>query len=139
MVLGITPALYKKLEPLLTIYGGQDGFNPQKASSEALQILLGMDQAAAAEYVRQRRLSPPNVPPPPVAAPSGGIPTLAGGDMAYTIFAQAHVGEGPDAGLKAIVRRQASRNTGAPFAFVSWKQQIFGLGGAAEAATAPRQ
>lgn len=139
MVLGITPALYKKLEPLLTIYSGQDGFNPQKASSAALQLLLGMDQNAALDYIKQRRATPPNAPQPPNVPPPPGIRLLAAGEMAYTLFARAQAGEGPGAGLKVVARRQFSRNNGAPFAFASWKQQIFGPDGGAEAALAAGQ
>ncbi|MFM8332283.1 MAG: general secretion pathway protein GspK, partial [Candidatus Methylumidiphilus sp.] len=64
MVLGITPALYKKLEPLLTIYTGLDGVNPLKATAEALQLLLGWDAKTAADYIQARRTAPPTAPPP---------------------------------------------------------------------------
>ncbi|MCX7109297.1 MAG: type II secretion system protein GspK [Proteobacteria bacterium] len=126
MVLGMTPALYKKLEPLLTIYSGQDGINPQKASGEALRLLFGMDEKAVADFLNLRRTSPPNTPAPPLNVPPGGVRAIGGGDSTYTIFAQSRTEEGSGAGLKVVARRQFSRSNGAPFAFLSWKQQILG-------------
>ena len=126
MVLGMTPSLYQKLEPLLSIYSGQDGINPQKASREALMLLFGMDEKAATDYVNLRKSTPPNMPAPPLPVIPGGIRVSGGGDVAYTIFAQSRTQEGQITGLKVIARRQFSRNNGAPFAFLSWKQQTFG-------------
>ena len=137
MVSGLTPALYKKLEPALTIYSGQDGINPQKASGETLRNVLGLDAKTVADYLVQRRETPANAPPPPppLGLPLGGIRLIQGGELAYTIFAQALSGDGPGAGIKVVARRQASRNNGAPFAFVSWKQQIFGAESGLDAAS----
>ncbi len=126
MVMGMSPALYRKLEPLLTIYTGQDGINPQKASGEALRLLFGMDEQAVAEFLNQRKATQPNTPAPPLNVPPGGIRVIGGGDTAYTIFAQSRTDDGPGAGLKVIARRQFSRSNGAPFAFLSWKQQLLG-------------
>ena len=126
MVLGMTPALYRKLEPLLTIYTGQDGINPQKASGEALRLLFGLDENTVTEFLNQRRASQPNTPPPPLNVPPGGVRVIGGGDTAYTIYAQSRTDAGPGAGLKVVARRQFSRNNGAPFAFLSWKQQLLG-------------
>jgi len=126
MVSGLSPALYKKLEPLLTIYSGQDGINPQKASAEALQLLFGLDPKTVADFINLRRASPPNAPPPPLNLPPNGIQLAGSADIAYTVQAQSQLEDGSGAGLMAVMRRQFSRSNGAPFAFVSWKQQIFG-------------
>jgi len=134
MVSGLTPALYKTLEPLLTIYSGQDGINPQKASAGTLRTVLGLDEKTVADYVELRRATPANAPPP-LPIPQGAIHLNQGGEIAYTLFARAAEG---GAGVKAVARRQISRNNGAPFAFVSWKQQFFAAEGGVEAASAPR-
>ncbi len=125
MVLGMTPALYKKLEPFLTLYTGQDGINPQKASGEVLRLLLGMDEKAVAEYLNLRAASPPNAPPPLPNVLPGGIRMVGGSDAAYTIYSEARSEEGASSVLKAIVRRQFSRNTSSPFTIVGWKQEVF--------------
>jgi general secretion pathway protein K len=126
MVLGMTPMLYKTLEPLLTIYTGQDGVNPQKATPEALTLLYGLDPKTVMDYVQQRRATPANMAPPPFMPPPGTVRAVAGGDVAYTVFASSKTEDGAAAGLKVVFRRQFSRSNGAPFAFVDWKQQIFG-------------
>jgi general secretion pathway protein K len=137
MVLGMNPDLYKKLEPLLTIYTGQDGINPQKAAGETLRLLFDMDEKAVADYLNLRRTSPPNTPAPPLNVPPGGVRIIGGGDTAYTIYAQSRTEEGPGAGLKVIARRQYSRNNGEPFAFMIWKQQILGSDQASATNPAP--
>lgn len=124
MVLGITPALYKRLEPFLTLYTGQDGINPFKASKEALVALFGLDEKTADDYLSLRRNTPPNAPQPPLSVPPGEMRAVGGGDVAYTVHAQSRTGDGVGAGLKVVMRRQVSRNNGAPFTFVSWKQQV---------------
>ena len=126
MVLGMSPGLYKKLEPLLTLYNGQDGVNPAKASANSLRLLFNMDEKAVADFINSRKTIQPNMPAPALNAPPGDIRQVGGGDSTYTIFAQSRTGGGPGAGLKVVARRQFSRNNGAPFAFLSWKQQIFG-------------
>ncbi len=135
MVLGITPGLYKRLAPLLTIYTGQDGINPQKASGDALRLLFGLDGKTVADYLDLRQATPPNVPPPPLNVPPGLIPIVAGGDTAYTVVARSQTEEGSGAGLKVVFKRQFSRNNGTPFAFMDWKQQIFGASADVDAAS----
>jgi len=99
--------------------------------------VLGLDAKTVADYLNLRREMPANAPPPPLNLPPGGIRLIQGGELAYTIFAQALPEDGPGAGVKAVVRRQYSRNNGAPFAFVSWKQQLFGAEGGLDAASPP--
>lgn len=127
MVLGMTPALYTQLEPLLTIYTRQQGINPLKASPNALLALPGLDQRTVSEYLVLRRQAPANNPPP-LAAPPGGIQFVVGGDMAYTVFAEAPLPDGAATGVTALIKRQRSRS-GAPFAIMNWKQQISGSSG----------
>jgi len=125
MVLGMTPVLYKQLEPLLTIYTGQDGINPLKASPEALLALPGLDEKAVFDYLARRRENPVNNPPP-LTVPPGGIRLGGGGDMVYTVYAEALLPEGQAAGLRAVIKRQRSRS-GAPFTIAGWKQEVPGM------------
>jgi general secretion pathway protein K len=110
----------------------QDGVNPQKASAEVLQWAFGLDAKAAADFIALRQASPPNAPPPPLNVPPGGIRVSGSADAAYSIQARSQLEDGPGAGIAAILRRQFSRDNGAPFAFVSWQQQIFGGEGGSE-------
>ena len=127
MVLGMTPALYKKLEPLLTIYSQQDGINPVKAGREALLALPGLDEKTVSDYIALRRQTPANNPPP-LVVPPGSVQLVTGGDRAYTVVVEARLPEGQVAGIKAVIKRQRARS-GAPFVIASWKQQIPGATG----------
>jgi general secretion pathway protein K len=124
MVLGMTPALYKKLEPSLTVYTRQAGINPAKSSREALLALPGLDEKTVSDYLLLRRERPANNPPP-LPIPPGGVQLATGGDMAYTVLAEARLPGGDVAGIKAVIKRQRSRS-GAPFAIMSWKPQVPG-------------
>jgi len=121
MVLGMTPAIYKRLEPVLTIYSGQNGINPTKASLEALLMLPGVDEAMARSYLEQRQAALPGVPVPfPIQFPPGGLRLTGGGDAAYTIYAESLTEEGQFTGVRAVAKRQASGHS--PYTFLSWKQ-----------------
>lgn len=113
MVLGMNAFIYKRLEPLLTIYSGQDGINPQKASKEALLALPNLDKKTVEDYLMQRSVSQtaqlPQVP---------GIRFVGGGDQAYSIFATAEF-----AGLKVLIKRQRSAS-GLPFSIAAWSQSF---------------
>jgi general secretion pathway protein K len=114
-VLGITPELFRALEPWLTLYTGQDGLNPARASPEILTALAGGDQAAVAAFVEQRRLGVPQ-PFPPVA----GFKFHGAADMAYTVVAQAEIAGQTGIGVRATIKRGQGMD-GAPFTFLNWK------------------
>jgi general secretion pathway protein K len=125
MVLGMSPQLFAKLAPVLTIYTGQDGINPAKASREALLALPGLDEKTVDQYLELRRATPPNVPPPALPLPPGGIRLTGGGELAYTILADASMPDGRRFGLQVAVRRQQGRS-GAPFAVAAWTPVLGG-------------
>lgn len=121
MVLGMKPAIYQRLERVLTIYSGQDGINPNKASLEALLMLPGVDESMARSFIEQRRAALPGVSVPfPLQIPPGGPRLTGGGDSAYTIHAQALTEEGQLTGVQAVAKRQATGHS--PYTFLSWKQ-----------------
>lgn len=120
MVRGMSAALYRKLEPMFTLYTGQDGINPAKASREVLLALPGMDAATVDQYLETRRQTPPNTPLPPLPAQPEGVRLQGSGDMAYTVLAESRLPEGEIFGLRAVIKRQRGRG-GAPFAIMAWK------------------
>jgi general secretion pathway protein K len=54
LVLGMTPALFEKLSPLITIYARQPGINSQIASREVLRALPGVTDAQIDEFLARR-------------------------------------------------------------------------------------
>lgn len=61
LVMGMTPSLFKKLKPALTIHSHQPGIRPQVASKEVLLALPGITQETVAEILAKRNtLSGPN-------------------------------------------------------------------------------
>lgn len=120
MVRGVTPALYRRLEPLFTLYTGQDGINPAKASRDVLLALPGMDARTVDQFLETRRVTPPNTPLPPLPVQPNGVRLQASGDMAYTVLAESRLPEGEIFGLRAVIKRQRGRG-GAPFAIMMWR------------------
>jgi general secretion pathway protein K len=121
-VLGITPELYRALEPWFTLYTGQDGLNPAKAPKEILLPLLGGDMAAVQNLLQQRQLAA-GMAAPLALPPVPGIRFHAAGDLAYTILSVAEFPEQTGAGVRAIVKRGRGPD-GSPFTFLSWKPRM---------------
>jgi general secretion pathway protein K len=123
-VLGITPELYRALEPWFTLYTGQDGLNPAKASREILLPLLGGDASAVENFLLQRSMAVAGAGGAPQALPPvAGVRFHSAGDVAYTILSIAEFPEQTGAGVKAVVRRGRGPD-GSPFTFLNWKPRM---------------
>jgi len=125
MVMGMTPEVYRKLEPMLTIYSGQDGINLRHASRQALSMLPGLDSAAIESFMRSvQETASSNTDPLASLRLPIGIPTTTAGDVAYTVIVEVVTKESPQpVYIKAIIRRERVES-GIPFAIASWKQQF---------------
>src|SRR5262245_31549724 len=55
LLMGMTPQLYRRVEPALTVYSGRPFLDPQFAPAEALAALPGQNREAAAAVVATRR------------------------------------------------------------------------------------
>lgn len=55
LVLGMTPALYEQVAPLLTLYSRQAQVNPLVAPQQVLLAVPGVSEANAQRYIEQRR------------------------------------------------------------------------------------
>ncbi|CAG1011568.1 hypothetical protein BURK2_04302 [Burkholderiales bacterium] len=117
-VLGMTPALYARLAPHLTVHSRQSGVNALYASPELLRSLPGATEEQVAAYVAQRQsalASGTPVPPFPAAAAFA-----AGDSAAFMVRAEARGAEGV-----IFVREAVARLTGnlrQPPVFMIWRE-----------------
>jgi general secretion pathway protein K len=116
MVLGITPDLYKQLEPLLTIFSNSNNINPAKAPREVLLSLPNVTAEMVDAYLQQRaenaRAGLPELAPTWAMA----NPSVS---QVYQVLAEAMPVEGITGAVSAVIRRGQSRQ-GLPFAILAW-------------------
>ena len=98
-VLGMTPAIYAKVEPFLTVFSGN---GTPDASYAAPEVLAAMGLDAAGIVARRRQWDPASGQPPPVLA--DGQPLSDGGTGTYSIWSRARLRNGRETVLHAIVR-----------------------------------
>lgn len=92
LVMGITPALYQRLAPLITIYSRQAGINSQIASREVLRAIPGVTEQQIDEYLKLRDLARTNKQPIPVFAPASLYPSFGNGVMNVRVEASSEEG-----------------------------------------------
>ncbi|MCE5231945.1 MAG: type II secretion system protein GspK [Mizugakiibacter sp.] len=123
-VLGMDPALYRRVVPALTLWSGRNLPNPTYASALALQALSGIDAARATGLVTARRQ--------PDAARQGLAPLLgdlpgasalmaAGSSFTHSIRVEATLPDGARAILRATLRLQGSLAGAPPYVVLRWQ------------------
>ncbi|MDN5782453.1 MAG: type II secretion system protein GspK [Luteimonas sp.] len=113
-VLGMTPEIYARVAPLLTVYSGQARPEPQFAAAQVLQA-LGEDPAPI--LARRKARTP---------APEDAL--LGGGSGTYSIDSRARLPNGRQAILRVVVRAGIGTVPGSAYTALRWEQ----------GATAPR-
>ena len=91
LVLGVTPELFRKIRPALTVYSKKSAFDPSLAPREALWALYPTDPSRVEDVLRARQgsgLGGDQVGLPPGALAS--VVSLAG--RSYSISAEAQIG-----------------------------------------------
>lgn len=117
-VLGMTPSLYARLGPYLTVHSRQSGIHPMYAAPEILRALPGATEEQVAAYLAQRDAaiaSGAPVPPFPAAAAFA-----AGESSAFQIRAEARGPAGAVFVREAIVR--LTGNLRQPPIFMIWRE-----------------
>jgi general secretion pathway protein K len=107
-VLGMTPALYAKVEPHLTVFSGRGQPDPAFASSEVLRA-MGLD----AEQVLARRRAQD-------AAAPGAV--VAGNSGTYSIESRARLRDGREVVLRAVVRAGGNGVPGSAYTPLRWEE-----------------
>ena len=115
-VLGMTPDVFARLAPHVTVFSGRPQPEPAFASAEVLAA-MGYD----AEAVRARRESwtPDSGTPPPQLAP--GQPLVADNSGTYSIESRARV-RGRTAVLRVIVRSGGNGLPGSAWTALRWEE-----------------
>ncbi len=108
-VLGMTPELYAKAEPYLTVYGTLQMPDASFAEGTVLQA-MGLN----AETVLQQRNAPVD---------SGVTQPFVGfGSGTYSIDSRARLPDGREAVLRAVVRTGANRVPGSAYTALRWEE-----------------
>ena len=119
-VLGITPALYRRLAPGLTVYSRQPGINPEIAPAEVLKAIPGLDPQAVDEYLEQRAHNQAQGLPPPEPLAVAGPYLSRGRRLTYHIAAEARVENGATASIEVVAAQ--ARRAEQPFQLLAWRE-----------------
>ncbi|MDG2516924.1 general secretion pathway protein GspK [Lysobacter soli] len=114
-VLGMTPALYAKLEPDLTVYSGRAQPDPAYASAELLDA-MGLN---GADLVAQRS-RPAGALPVDGALP--GASMVGAGSGTYSIDSRARLPDGRQSLLRAVVRTGGGGLPGMAYVPLRWEE-----------------
>ena len=128
LVLGMDTATFEWIEPLVTVYSGQQKVNLQQASKAVLQLLPGIDIGLVDEYIAARLESAINdLPVPPFPLMPGqplkpGQNTASGQqNEALTIVSEALLDDDSRAVISAIVKK-SDGSLSAPFETLKWQR-----------------
>ena len=118
-VLGMTPDIYLRIAPLVTVQSRQPGINTLVAPREVLMAIPDVDPAQVDAYIAQRNESlAGGQPPPPFAA---GAAFMSGAvDSVIDIHAEARMPDGAVFVRDAVARRSGDAKH--PYAYLSWKE-----------------
>ncbi len=125
-VLGMSYALYEKVEPAITLYSGRGDPNLAYAPLEALESIPGITPEVAAQIIAQRQALPPGYQPgvdgPPLTLPDGTpIPMASGGGLTYSVESRATLPSGAHTILEATIRLGGVNAAGRPYTILRWR------------------
>jgi len=107
-VLGMTPDLYARMAPFLTLYSGRGQPDASYAQGPVLEA-MGVDAAA---WLAQR-----------TATGVAGSPQLVGaGSGTYSIESRARLADGREASLRTVVRAGSSPVPGSAYTLLRWEE-----------------
>jgi len=112
LVLGITPTLFERIRPAITVYSPGRGFDPRVAPPTVLAAILD-DGAQAKAYLEARRDGAP-MPDLPKTSIRSSRP------YAFTIRATAKSANGARFTREAVVR--LAGRSGRPFSLLAWRR-----------------
>lgn len=117
-LLGMTPEVYKKLEPHVTVYSGRAQPDPTFASGEVLTA-LGKD---GKNIVKQRHGWDPASGQPIPGLPGAGNALTASASGTYSIDSKARLTDGRAATLRVVVRAGGNSVPGLAYTALRWEE-----------------
>jgi len=134
MVLGMNKSVFLWIEPLVTVYSGQQQVNLQMATKEVLQVIPGLDKGLVDSYITARLESAiNNLPAPPFPSSSGmntptvqstpvGQNNLSGQNNVLTVVSEAILDDGSRASISAVIKKTGNTQvTPSPFEVLKWQ------------------
>lgn len=112
LVWGMTPALYARLAPQITIWSGRPVPNPDTAPPLALQAIPGISAARVQALLAARTAQAPD--------PTQNIDN----GSTQSIKSVATLADGTKAQLRATIRWRASRTGAHPYAVLRWREGV---------------
>ena len=115
-VMGMTPQIYQKLAPLVTVHSGRSRIDPGTASRSVLLALPAVTEEQVDAYLLSRETAAKRGAPPPVQLLTSGADMLSAPTISsrvtsgtFTVMAQAAVGNARVA-RAAVIRARATRS-----------------------------
>ena len=120
-VIGVTPELYRRLVPALTVYSGQPGIDLATAPREALLAIPGVERDEIESFLEARGARGSDAGIDASLAPAGSAPYVSRPRaLVYSIRAEARSAGGSVFVREAVV--QLTRLPSEPIRFRAWKR-----------------
>ena len=127
MVLGMDKAVFNWIEPLITIYSGQQQVTVQQAAKEVLQVIPDLDRGLVDSYIAARLESAKNnLPAPPFPSssgqnsPAGLNNNVSGQNNVISLVSEALMSDGSSAVISVVVSQSDQAQT-TPFQVLKWQ------------------
>lgn len=121
-VLGMTYALYEKVEPGLTIYSGRNAPNASFANEVALRAMYPDASAEQIQqFIQQLQSQQPGMPSQGLVAPDGTPVMAGGGGLTYSVKSRAKLPNGASTILDATIRMGGVSTAGRPYVILRWR------------------
>ncbi|OOG53620.1 type II secretion system protein GspK [Rhodanobacter sp. C03] len=110
MVLGMTPAVYRTVAPVVTIWSGNTSPDPNTAPPLALAAIPGMtpEQLSVIQAARARSANDPSL--------------VLNNGTTHSIRSEATLADGTRAELRATIRMQTGRGSTQPYMVLRWQE-----------------
>ncbi len=119
LVLGMTPDIFARIAPLITVYSSQTGINEQIATREVLRALPNVNDEQIDEYLTRRDLARATRRPVPNMT-QNIFRSASNTQTPVRIRTEAVFADGSRFAREVVVRRYTDPKR--PYAYLSWKE-----------------